>query len=124
MIAEEGLCRAAKDISQGGIVGTAAMLAECSGVEITIDVDAVPRPEGVTLGRWLLSFPSFGYLLSVQPENVPAVLDIFTQRGIAAADIGTVSAGRRVVIANHASIETIWDFATEALIGCAVGAEA
>ena len=31
-IAESGLSRAAKDISQGGIVGTAAMLAECSGV--------------------------------------------------------------------------------------------
>ena len=33
-IAEAGLARAAKDISQGGIVGTAVMLAECSGVGI------------------------------------------------------------------------------------------
>ena len=31
-IAEARLCVAAKDISQGGIVGTALMLAECSGV--------------------------------------------------------------------------------------------
>ena len=45
-IAEAGLCRAAKDISQGGIVGTAAMLAECSGVGITIDVRDVPTPDG------------------------------------------------------------------------------
>ena len=66
-IAEAGLSRAAKDISQGGIVGTAAMLAECSGVAIDIDLEAVPRPDGVALERWLLTFPSFGYLISVEP---------------------------------------------------------
>ena len=66
-IAEAGLSRAAKDISQGGIVGTAVMLAECSGVAIDIDLDAVPNPAGVALERWLLTFPSFGYLLSVEP---------------------------------------------------------
>ena len=67
-IAEAGLRGAAKDISQGGIVGTAMMLAECSGVGATIDVAAVPRPEGVPLERWLLTFPSYGYLLAVAPR--------------------------------------------------------
>ena len=42
-IAEKGLARAAKDISQGGIPGTAAMLAESSGVSIEIDLDAIGR---------------------------------------------------------------------------------
>ena len=40
-IAEPGLAHAAKDISQGGLVGTATMLAECSGVGIDIDLDAI-----------------------------------------------------------------------------------
>ncbi len=39
-VAEKGLARAAKDISQGGIPGTAAMLAESSGVSIALDLDA------------------------------------------------------------------------------------
>ncbi len=69
-IAEAGLSRAAKDISQGGIVGTAAMLAECSGVGIDIDLRKIPKPDGVALERWLLTFPSYGYLLSVKPWNV------------------------------------------------------
>src|SRR5262249_36203088 len=68
-IAEAGLSRAAKDISQGGIVGTAAMLAECSDVAIDIDLRSVPQPDGVPLERWLLTFPSFGYLLAVKPWN-------------------------------------------------------
>jgi AIR synthase-related protein len=118
-IAESGLARAAKDISQGGIIGTAMMLAECSGVGSKIDVAAVPKPESVLLERWLLTFPSYGYLLAVSPTNVPAVVGRFRERGIAAADVGAVTADRRVVIADGKATETIWDFAREPLIGCA-----
>jgi uncharacterized protein len=117
-LAEAGLAAAAKDISQGGIVGTAAMLAECSGVEIVIDVRAVPKPAYVALERWLTSFPSFGYLLSVAPDNVAAVLAAFSARDIAAAEIGQVQAGRRVMIADGDARETIWDFSGAPLIGC------
>jgi AIR synthase-related protein len=117
-IAESGLAAAAKDISQGGIVGTAMMLAECSGVGAAIDVARVPKPEGVPLERWLQTFPSYGYLLAVGPANLPAVLARFGERGIAAADVGTITADRRVLIRDGAAAETIWDFAQEPLIGC------
>jgi AIR synthase-related protein len=115
-IAEAGLSRAAKDISQGGIVGTAAMLAECSAVSIAIDLDAIPKPEGVALERWLLTFPSFGYLLSVKPEHVAATIARFAERGIAAASIGSVARGSRLIIHDDTGSETIWDFAERPLI--------
>src|SRR5271155_5929810 len=76
-IADAGLSRAAKDISQGGIVGTAAMLAECSGVGVKIDVGAVPKPDSAPIDRWLMTFPSFGYLLAVAPGDVGAVTRLF-----------------------------------------------
>lgn len=118
-IAERGLSCAAKDISQGGIVGTAAMLAECSQVGITIDIDAVPMPVGVPLDRWLLTFPSFGYLLSVRPDRVGEVVAMFGGRDIAAAPIGEILPGGRVDIRHGARHETIWDFSRAPLIGCA-----
>ncbi len=117
-LAESGLVAAAKDISQGGVVGTTMMLAECSGVGVTIDVTAVPRPEGIALDRWLLTFPSYGYLLAVRPANVSAVVARFHDRGITAAEIGEFSGDRRVGIADGAAIETIWDFTREPLMGC------
>ncbi|MBY3070309.1 sll0787 family AIR synthase-like protein [Rhizobium laguerreae] len=110
-IAEAALAQSAKDISQGGIVGTAIMLAECSHVGIDIDVTAIPLPAGVSLDRWLVSFPSFGYLLSVAPQHVADVVSRFTARGISAAVIGAVVAGAevalvdgesRAVVRNHA----------------------
>ena len=110
-IAEAGLALSAKDISQGGIIGTAIMLAECSHVGIDIDVAAIPLPAGVALDRWLVTFPSFGYLLSVAPEHAADVVTRFTARGISAAVIGAVVAGAevalvdgetRAVVRNHA----------------------
>jgi len=118
-IAEAGLALAAKDISQGGIVGTAAMLAECSQVAITLDVEAIPIPAGAPLERWLLTFPSFGYLLSAKPDDVDEILSRFQRRGIAAAAIGEVSAGTSVDISAGSARATVWDFATQPLIGCA-----
>jgi AIR synthase-related protein len=115
-IAESGLAKAAKDISQAGIVGTAAMFAECSKVAITLDVGAVPKPDGVSLERWLLTFPSYGYLLSVPPPNVAAVLGLFAERGIAASDIGSVSAGHAVSITDGERQELIRDLGARPLI--------
>jgi AIR synthase-related protein len=117
-IAETGLAVAAKDISQGGIVGTAMMLAECSGVGCCLDIERVPKPDGVPLDRWLQTFPSYGYLLAAPLANLPALLARFGERGIAAADIGTITAERRVEIVDDRAAETIWDFTKESLIGC------
>jgi uncharacterized protein len=117
-IAEANLAAAAKDISQGGIVGTALMLAECSAVGLTIDLAAIPRPDGTPLDRWLRTFPSFGYLVSVAPANVEAVIARFTERGIAASDIGSVTADHTVRVTLGADSATIWDFTHQPLLGC------
>lgn len=115
-IAEAGLAFAAKDISQGGIPGTAIMLAECSGVGIEIDVSAIPVPDGVVLDRWLATFPSFGYLISTSAENAEAVLQKFTARGIVAAVIGTVTAGSEVAINADGNRAVIRDHAETPLL--------
>jgi AIR synthase-related protein len=117
-LAEAGLAAAAKDISQGGLIGTAMMLAECSRVGVTIEVMRVPKPEGVALERWLLTFPSYGYILAVPPTNVSAVLARFKARGIAAGDVGEFTADPRVAIVEGSARETVWDFAREPLMGC------
>ena len=97
-LAEKGLARAAKDISQGGIPGTAVMLAESSGVSIALDLDAIEPPAGVTLERWLKTFPSYGFLLSVAPRHVEPVLTMFRARELHAASIGAVKPGSQVTL--------------------------
>ncbi|MBO9096607.1 MULTISPECIES: sll0787 family AIR synthase-like protein [unclassified Rhizobium] len=115
-ISEAGLALSAKDISQGGIVGTAIMLAECSGVGIDIDVSAIRSPDGVSLERWLATFPSYGYLLSVAPENLETVLALFAARSIAADAIGTVTVGTTVTITDGSERIVIRDHAETPLM--------
>lgn len=98
-IAGRGWCRAGKDISNGGIVGTLTMLLECSGGGAELWLDRLPKPDGADLERWLVSFPSFGFLLSVSPAATAQVATLFQQRGIACAAVGRVTAGRSLVLA-------------------------
>jgi AIR synthase-related protein len=97
-IAERGWRVAGKDISNGGVVGTLAMLLECSGTGAELWLDRLPRPEGAELDRWLISFPSFGYLLSVAPENSAPVSDLFTARGIACERVGRVTESKGLIL--------------------------
>jgi uncharacterized protein len=116
-IAELGRSKAAKDISQAGIVGTSMMLAECSGVGIAIDIERLPRPPGIAFERWLQTFPSFGFILSVPPQNVDHVLSLFKAQGVSAADAGVITAARRVEIFERDCRETVWDFNVAPLLG-------
>jgi AIR synthase-related protein len=117
-IAEAGWSRAAKDISMAGVVGTTLMLLECSGIGAHIDLDAIPRPEGVALERWLTAFPSYGFLLSVPAAMLPSVLHSFQQRDIGAAVIGQTNSSRSVTIGHRDATELLWNFDEQALIGC------
>jgi uncharacterized protein len=101
-LAEGGLCDAGKDISMAGAVGTALMLLEASGCGATIDVDAIPRPVDVPLLRWLTSFPSYGFVLSVRPGHCEAVLERFSAHGIACAVAGEVDDSARVSLSTRA----------------------
>ncbi|MBI3528861.1 MAG: sll0787 family AIR synthase-like protein [Betaproteobacteria bacterium] len=118
LLAEAGLCRAGKDISMAGAVGTALMLLECSGLGAVINVRAIPRPAGAPLLRWLTSFPSFGYILAVSPAQVRTVVAHFLARDIACAEVGMTDASGKVRIADGAMQEPLWDFRESLLIGC------
>lgn len=129
-LAEAGLCRAAKDISMAGCLGTALMLLECSGVGAVIDVDRIPCPSGfgphdachAHALRWLTSFPSYGYLLSVAPEDVAEVHARFEARGITCETIGEITAQPQCWLrSTHGEAPgaqaLLWDLAAHPFIG-------
>lgn len=114
-LAEDGLVHAGKDISQGGIPGTALMLAECSGVGIALEADALPLPEGVDLARWLRTFPSFGFLLATRDPD--RVIARFAARDITAAAIGRVTAGSEVALTMRGDTTILRNHAASPYLG-------
>jgi uncharacterized protein len=105
IIAEQGWCRAGKDISNGGVIGTLNMLLECSNVGAELWLDRLPRPENVTLERWLISFPSFGYLLSVAREDSSKTMALFKECGIACVAVGQMTASQSLVLSYGSASE-------------------
>lgn len=119
-IAEAGWCRAAKDISQAGLLGTLLMLLECSSVGACVDIDSVPQPHGVDRSDWLLStFPSYGFLLAVPPASVDAVLGRFASRQIDSAVIGHCDNRHQLTLRDRSGDHALaWDLRKNGLIGC------
>jgi len=101
-LAEQKICHAGKDISNGGIVGTLAMLCQCSQVGALIDLDRLPKPEDVSWERWMISFPSYGYLLAVSPENLAEVKAVFSTSLITCEVVGEFRQKRGIALRSHA----------------------
>lgn len=91
-LAEKGLCRAGKDIGRGGLIGTLAVLGMNSEVGAVVDLENVPCPMDVEIDQWLVTFPSFGYLLAIAPEDMESTLSHFTATRITCRDIGAFRA--------------------------------
>ncbi|MGG6293955.1 sll0787 family AIR synthase-like protein [Leptolyngbya sp. AN02str] len=116
-LAEAGLCDTAKDISMGGIVGTLMMLLETSGCGAVLDLDAVPCPVDVPLDAWLVAFPSYGFLLSVRPEQVQAVQAQFHNQDLICAPIGQICDRPTLVLKTATESMEFWDFTKADLTG-------
>ena len=123
LVAESEAAFAAKDVSNAGILGTAAIMLENSGKGADIDLDAIPRPDSLTLEQWLLCFQSFGFILSVPPENIDRVFSIFSERGITAAAIGGVREGNVVDIHKNGISATLFDFSQDVITGISCSQE-
>jgi len=124
-LAEHRLCAAAKDISMAGVLGTALMMLECSGVGAAIEVASIPHPDCVddaALLRWLTAFPSYGFVLSVDPGNVAAVIERFAARHLGVAVIGEVTATPQVRLAHDDESALLWDFGRQPFMAAVPGA--
>jgi uncharacterized protein len=117
ILAEKELCDAGKDISMGGIIGTMLMLLETSNCGAVINLDAVPMAPEIPADRWLVSFPSYGFILSVRTHLVSVVQQMFIDRQITCHDIGEITADRQLVLQTQGESTLFWDFEQAALTG-------
>ena len=116
-LAETGLCDAGKDISMGGIIGTLLMLLETSGCGAVLNLDHIPCPKELSLERWLISFPSFGFLLSVRPGNASAVQSYFREQSLICEVVGEVQPTQQLVLRSQQESIVFWDLSQHKLTG-------
>ena len=118
-IAEAGWCAAARDVSMGGLLGSALMLLDLSGVGAAIDLDSVAVPEAAAERSldWLLAVPSYGFVLSVPSIHWKHVRDAFRAHDLSCEAIGTVTSGPQVVVKRGWEEAVLWDSSHESFTG-------
>jgi uncharacterized protein len=116
-VAEQGLCHAARDVSMPGVAGSLLQMIEGAGCGAVLDLDRLPRPGDAGLERWLLTFPSFGFLLAARPEHVERATAAFTDRGLACAACGAFDDTMTLRLAAGGAEAPVWDLARTPLTG-------
>lgn len=116
-LAEAGICRTAKDVSNGGILGTLSLLCECSGRGCVVMLDKIPQPSGMNRIRWLKAFLSYGFILCLDDHNLLPCLALFQSKGIAAEVIGEIAGQPQVVLRFRGAEEVLYDLSRESIIG-------
>ena len=97
-IADQALSECAKDISMGGLLGTIAMLGNTSGVGFDIHFDGIiPPPDGDWL-RWLIAFPSFGFILTCDERHTNAIVQLFHEHRTRCQVVGTVRQSKGISV--------------------------
>jgi selenophosphate synthetase-related protein len=100
-----------------GAPGSLLQLMESAGgLGCALRVDLLPRPAEVPLGRWLVTFPSYGFLLVGDPESLAAR---FAAAGLACARVGTLDDSGRLRLSDGRQEAEVWDLAAEPLTGLA-----
>jgi uncharacterized protein len=114
-VAESGAAHAARDVSMPGVAGSLLQLLESAGCGATLEVDRVPRPEGVSIERWLETFPSFGFLLIAPPGAAADAAQPFLRRGLACAACGRLDDSGVLRLAAAGDSTALWDLNAEPL---------
>ena len=114
-IAQLQLASAAKDISQAGVLGTTVMLLESSQVGAHIQLESIPKPAQVAWQQWLQTFPSFGFLLTCDEQQLAPLLTLFQQRHISAAAIGEINDSGLCTLSWDSQTDLFWDIHTTPL---------
>ncbi|MGZ4633453.1 MAG: AIR synthase related protein [Actinomycetes bacterium] len=112
-LATAGTAVAAKDVSMAGLVGSLAMLLEPGRLGVTVDLDVLPVPDGVTRADWLACFPCYAFLLACAPPQVSACLAAFAGRGLRAASLGVIDATGRVRLRQGDETVDVFDLSRE-----------
>jgi selenophosphate synthetase-related protein len=112
-VAESGCAHAARDISMPGIAGSLLQMLETAGCGATLELERIPRPADVPIDRWMLSFPSFGFLIAVPPGRAAEAAGPFERRGLACARCGRLDDSGVLRLAASGETAQVWDLGAE-----------
>jgi len=117
-VSKRHLVTSGKDISNPGSLGSLGMLLETSGKGATVDLNAIPRPNGVDFSQWLKAYQGCGFVLTCPQSNSREIIGMFSAAGVTGAVVGTVQDSNQFVISDGSREAILFDFDRDSITGC------
>jgi selenophosphate synthetase-related protein len=114
-IADRKLAHASRDVSAPGIVGSIAMLCESSSVGARVRVTDIPKPEGIDISKWIISYPACSFIISTDKPDT--CVNIFREHGFEASSVGEVTEDKKIILSSSEESEIFIDFKKESVFG-------
>ena len=116
-LAADGVIVGAKDVSMAGLFGSLAMLLEPTRSGVSIAVDAVPVPAGVTFDEWAMCFPCFAFLVTMPPGSEGRCRRTVERRGLTYAPLATLDASGILELTDAGEAATVVDLTVDDITG-------
>ncbi len=116
-IAKKHLVNSCKDISNPGIVGTLGMLLEASNMGAEIELESIPKPEGMDWISWFKMYPGSAFVLTATDENTDELIKMLNKEHINANCIGKVTDKHTLSMSYKNITKTVFDFNSEIIMG-------
>jgi putative methanogenesis marker protein 2 len=118
LLAQKKLLSAAKDISNPGCLGTLGMLLETSQKGAEVELEKIPRPEGVDFIQWLKAYQGCGFIVTCDPENSKEIICVFDSVNLTSNVVGNITGDKNLVISESQSTHVLFDLNNEIITGC------
>jgi selenophosphate synthetase-related protein len=92
------------------------MLIEASQCGAVLDLDSIIYPDRIPLETWLLCFPSYGFLLSIQPQNLAMVEKQFREKDVSCNVVGEITQSSQLILKSKKQSYLFWDFTIDKFI--------
>lgn len=103
-IANNQWSKCAKDISMGGILGTLLMLMNTSKIGVKLHLNSLTKPTSVSWEKWLVSFPSYGYIMTCKKEHVAPITNLFESYEVQCDHVGKIVSEQELIISHNTEI--------------------
>jgi len=116
-VAASGVAIAAKDVSMAGPLGSLAMLLEFTRYGADVDMRRLPMPANTDPLRWLVSFPTYAFWLTAEPDSAAECAAVFESKGLICTRVGEIVGSGELVLIDGDCRRVLLDLTAESVTG-------
>ncbi len=94
------------------------MLLETSHKGADVELDRIPKPEGVDFIQWLKAYQGCGFVVTCRQEHAEEVIKLYKNVGLTSKVAGEITKSAKLNISDTDNQAVLFDFESDVITGC------